>query len=115
LLGILFLFLGVFDVAFGDVYHFELWQVGVAFLGLLIGMLLAIASDPIWSWNYIRLVRRKEKETSQEGVSEPEFRHPPSIRGALLCVIDLFWVSWAIYPSPHWLVPITGTGFFGCG
>ena len=50
-----------------DVYHFELWQVGVAFLGLLIGMLLAIASDPIWSWNYIRLVRRKESQNLSLG------------------------------------------------
>jgi hypothetical protein len=55
--------LDVFDIAFRDVYRFKLWQVSVTFLGLLIRMLLAIAFDPIWSWNYIRLMRRKEKET----------------------------------------------------
>lgn len=115
LLGILYLFFGAFDVVFRDVYHFKLWQVGLTFLGLLIGMLLAIASDPIWHWNYIRLVRKKEKETGQEGASEPEFRLPPSIGGAPLCVIGLFWFAWTIYPSIHWIVPIIGAGVFGCG
>ena len=99
LLGILYLFFGAFDLVFRNVYHFELWQVGLTFLGLLIGMLLAIASDPFWDWNYLRLMRKKEKETGQEGASEPEFRLPPSIGGAPLCVIGLFWFAWTSYKS----------------
>src|SRR5271155_5586870 len=74
-----------FDLVFRNVYHFKLWQVGLTFLGLLIGMLLAIASGPFWDWNYLRLMRKKEKETGQEDASEPEFRLPPSIGGAPLC------------------------------
>ena len=115
LLGILYLFFGAFDLVFKNVYHFKLWQIGLTFLGLLIGMLLAIASDPFWNWNYLRLMRKKEKETGQEDASEPEFRLPPSIGGAPLCVIGLFWFAWTIYPSVHWIVPIIGAGFFGCG
>lgn len=115
LLGILYLFFGAFDVVFTHVYGFKLWQVGLTFLGLLIGMLLAIASDPIWHWNYQRLMRNKERETGESGKSEPEFRLPPSIAGAPLCVIGLFWFAWTCYSSVHWIVPLIGAGFFGCG
>lgn len=115
LLGILYLFFGAFEVVFTNVYDFKLWQVGLTFVGLLVGMLSAIASDPIWHWNYLRLLRNKEEEPGEPGKSEPEFRLPPSIAGAPLCVIGLFWFAWTIYPSIHWIVPLIGAGFFGCG
>ena len=115
LLGILYLFFGAFDVVFTHVYGFNLWQVGLTFLGLLVGMLVAIFSDPIWHWNYLRLLRNNESATHEPGKSEPEFRLPPSIAGAPLCVIGLFWFAWTIYPSIHWIVPLIGAGFFGCG
>jgi len=114
LLGILYLFFGAFNLVFTEVYKFELWQVGLSFLGLLIGMLLAIASDPIWHYNYLRLVNKKEKETG-ERKSEPEYRLPPAIFGSWFCVVGLFWFGWTIYPSVHWIVPIIATGFFGFG
>jgi MFS family permease len=115
LLGILYLFFGAFVLVFTNVYHFNLWQTGMTFLGLLIGMLSAILSDPIWHHNYIRLVRDKEKQTGEPGVSEPEFRLPPAVYGAPLTVIGLFWFAWTCFPSVHWIVPIIGSAFFGCG
>ena len=115
LLGILYLFFGAFGLVFSDVYGFNLWQVGLSFLGLLIGMLVAIFSDPIWHWNYLRLLRNNEMKTGELGKSEPEFRLPPTIIGAWLTVIGLLWFGWTIYPSIHWVVPLFGAGFFGCG
>jgi multidrug resistance protein len=115
LLGILYLFFGAFELVFKNIYNFKLWQIGLSFLGLLIGMLSAIASDPIWHYNYLRLLRKKEAETGERGKSEPEYRLPPSIFGVWLCVIGLFWFAWTIYPSVHWIVPLIGSAFFGCG
>lgn len=115
LLGILYLFFGAFNVVFTNVYKFNLWQVGMSFLGLLIGMLIAIISDPILHRNYLRLLRNNEQKTGKPGSSEPEFRLPPSIAGAPLTVIGLFWFAWTIYPSVHWVVPMIGAAFFGCG
>jgi hypothetical protein len=109
LLGILYLFFGAFNLVFTEVYGFNLYQVGLSFLGLLIGMLLAIASDPLWQRNYLRLVRNNANN------SEPEYRLPPSIGGSLLTVIGLFWFAWTIYRSVHWIVPIIGSGLFGAG
>ena len=41
LLGILYLFFGAFSLIFGNVYGFNLWQTGLAFLGIMVGMLAA--------------------------------------------------------------------------
>ncbi|EXJ93232.1 hypothetical protein A1O3_01789 [Capronia epimyces CBS 606.96] len=114
LLGILYLFFGAFNLVFSTVYGFNLWQVGLSFVGLTIGMLLAIASDPIWHHNYLRLLRNREKATG-ESKSEPEYRLPPSIVGPWFCVVGLFWFAWTIYPQIHWIVPIIATSFFGFG
>lgn len=109
LLGILYLFFGAFNLVFSDLYKFNLYQVGLSFLGLLVGMCFAIASDPLWQRNYLRLVRNNSHK------SEPEFRLPPSIGGSALTTIGLFWFAWTINPSIHWIVPIVGSGFFGAG
>jgi len=114
LLGILYLFFGAFHLVFAEVYQFKLWQIGLSFLGLMIGMILAIASDPIWHRNYLRLLRQREERTG-ERKSEPEYRLPPAIAGGWFCVTGLFWFAWTIYPSVHWIVPIIGTGVFGFG
>ncbi|KAK6364759.1 hypothetical protein LTS17_011864 [Exophiala oligosperma] len=114
LLGILYLFFGAFPLVFGDVYGFNAWQVGLSFLGLMIGMILAISSDPIWQWNYLRLLRNAEGRTG-ERKSEPEYRLPPSIFGPWICTVGLFWFAWSCYARVHWIVPIIGTGFFGFG
>ncbi|KIW80330.1 hypothetical protein AYO21_01232 [Fonsecaea monophora] len=114
LLGILYLFFGAFNLVFTEVYHWKIWQVGLSFLGLMIGMILAILSDPIWHRNYLRLLQKRE-ETTGERKSEPEYRLPSSIFGGWFCVAGLFWFAWTIYPSIHPIVPIVGSGFFGFG
>jgi len=77
-------------MVFGNNHGFTLSQVGLAFLGLLVGMLLGISSDVLWKRNYVRLVRNYSKETGKEGSSEPEFRLPPTIVGAWVVPISLF-------------------------
>lgn len=114
LLGILYLFFGAFALVFSSVYGFNLWQVGLSFLGISIGMLLAIATDPVWHYLYIHQLNRQEKRTGSR-TSEPEYRLPSSIIGGWFCAIGLFWFGWTIYPEVHWIVPIIGTSFFGFG
>ncbi|RMZ81694.1 hypothetical protein DV737_g2393, partial [Chaetothyriales sp. CBS 132003] len=114
LLGILYLFFGAYPLVFGHVYGFNLWQTGLTFVGLSVGMVVAIMSDSIWRKHYARLMDKNERETG-ERKSEPEFRLPPTIVASWFCVLGLFWFAWTIYPSVHWIVPIIGTAFFGFG
>lgn len=109
LLGVLYLFFGAFGVIFGDNYGFNLWQTGLSFLGIFVGMILCSATDPLWRLIHARLIQRNK------GVPEPEFRLPPAIAGALLVPIGLFWFAWTTYPHVHWIMPIIGSGIFGAG
>ncbi len=109
LLGVLYLFFGAFGLIFGENYGFNLWQTGLSFLGIFVGMLVCSATDPLWRRVHNRLIERNS------GVPEPEFRLPPAIAGALLVPIGLFWFAWTTYPFVHWIMPIIGSAIFGCG
>ncbi|KAL4957963.1 MFS transporter [Aspergillus filifer] len=115
LLGILYLFFGAFQLVFGNVYFFNLYQRGLAFLGLLVGMAFAIASDPFWRRIYRKLEATHERAVGVADDFQPEWRLPPAIAGAPLVTIGLFIFAWTIYPSVHWIVPIVGSAFFGAG
>ncbi|KAH7175600.1 major facilitator superfamily transporter [Dactylonectria macrodidyma] len=115
LLGILYLFFGAFPLVFRLVYGFNLWQIGLTFLGILIGMLLAACLDPVWHRIRGRLVRELSAETGVEDASEPEFRLPPAILGSVLVPTGIFMFGWSAYPWVHWIVPIIGSAIFGGG
>ena len=49
LLGIVYLTFAVFSIIFGEVHHFSQEMIGLTYLGLGLGMVLATASQPIWN------------------------------------------------------------------
>ncbi|KAI3582911.1 MFS transporter [Fusarium oxysporum f. sp. albedinis] len=115
LLGIIYLFFGAFQLVFESVYGFQLWQRGLSFTGLLVGMIFAILSDPFWRLHYRRLEERALDLTSPDSDFMPEWRLPPVIVGAPLVTVGLFMFAWTSYPSIHWVVPIIGSALFGAG
>ena len=50
--GVLYLFFGAFEVVFQENHNFQLWQVGLSFSGLLVGMVrsLALSSGSLLAW-----------------------------------------------------------------
>jgi uncharacterized membrane protein len=91
LLGIIYLFFGAFPLVFGKNHNFQLWQVGMAFLGIFVGMVIGIITNTVlWAVQYGKLVQKEEEKTGIKGASEPEFRLPPTIAGAVLVPIGLF-------------------------
>ncbi|KAL2819914.1 major facilitator superfamily domain-containing protein [Aspergillus cavernicola] len=115
LLGILYLFFGAFQLVFSNVYGLDLWQRGLCFLGLFVGMFFAIVSDPIWRQIYAKLEAKHEEAVGIVDDFQPEWRLPPAIAGGPLVTIGLFMFAWTIYPHVHWIVPIIGSVFFGAG
>ncbi|SMQ49541.1 unnamed protein product [Zymoseptoria tritici ST99CH_3D7] len=109
LLGILYLFFGAFALVFQNNHGFNQWQTGLSFLGILVGMLIGVSCDPLWRRNYIRLVDKND------GISEPEFRLPPTILGAVLVPVSLFGFGWTTFSRVHWIAPIIFSGLFGLG
>jgi MFS family permease len=115
LLGILYLFFGAFNLVFTKVYGFELWQVGLSFMGLFVGMVIAILTDPFWRRNYARLERQHIAAGGKDGEFMPEWRLPPAIAGSFCVVAGLFIFAWTTYPNVHWIAPIIGSALFGAG
>ena len=79
LLGIIYLFFGSFQLVFGQVYGFELWQRGVSFMGLLVGMLIAMLSEPLWRRLYGQAERSHQSPNGRDPESMPEWRLPPGM------------------------------------
>ncbi|KAK5553510.1 hypothetical protein LTR46_008485 [Exophiala xenobiotica] len=116
LLGIVYLFFGAFPLVFQANHGFQLYQVGLSFCGLGVGMIVGVLTNPFWHKNHARLVAKYEAETGQKGIKPPpEFRLPPAMPGAFLVPIGLFMFGWTTYSSVHWVVPIIGSGIFGTG
>lgn len=112
LLGILYIFFGAFRLVFQTTYDMNLWQIGLAFSGIITGMFMAAASNPIWCRIRERLSDNQEEEP---GRGEPEYQLPPAIIGGVLIPIGLFWFGWTTCSSIHWIIPIIGSALFGCG
>lgn len=115
LLGILYLFFGAFPLVFKTNYEFNLWQVGLTFLGIVIGLTIGVLTDPIWLPIRLYLASRYQKEGGKAAGAEPEYRLPPAIVGSIIVPIGLFIFAWTTYPSVHWIAPIIGSAIFGTG
>jgi hypothetical protein len=114
-LGILYLFFGAFPLVYSTNYGFNLWQTGLSFVPISVGLFFATLSDPIWHRIRSKLVAKLEKETGIKGRTEPELRLPPAVCGAVLAPVGVFIFAWTCYPQIHWIAPMIGAGVFGCG
>jgi multidrug resistance protein len=108
LLGTLYLFFEAFPLVFGS-HGFSLQQTGLTFLGLLVGMVAAILTNPFWDRLYLKL------KLQHPSLPPPELRLPPAMLGAILVPVGLFWFAWSSFTSVHWIVPILGSAVFGVG
>lgn len=109
-MAIIYLFFESFAVIFGAGHGMDAFQVGLTFIGIGVGMLLACGwslTGEITLW-----VRRV---TRAKGERQPEMRIPQGLMGAVLTVIGLFWFGYTSYPSVHWIVPIIGSAVYGAG
>ncbi|KAI5293401.1 hypothetical protein KEM52_005564 [Ascosphaera acerosa] len=88
------------------------WNQGVgalSFLGVMVGMLLAMFGNMLDNKRYAALSDR------YNGFAPPEARLPPCLIGGIALPIGLFWFAWTNYPSIHWIVPIIAGAPFGFG
>ncbi|KAF4448783.1 hypothetical protein F53441_7832 [Fusarium austroafricanum] len=107
--GYLYLLFTTFSTVFPGQYGFSIETLGLAFLGLGVGCMVALI---IISWLSDWLQHRL---TQKYGVSKPEYRLLPIVLGIPLLPIGLFVYGWTAQYKVHWIVPIIFTGFTGAG
>ncbi|KAF2097291.1 MFS transporter [Rhizodiscina lignyota] len=104
--GILYIWFESFPPVFVGIYHFDLGQQGLAFLGILVGAVVTVPPFFWYIWKYT------EPNFNANGELQPELRLPPAMVGSLFIPICLFWFGWSSRDSIHWIMPIIGSGFF---
>lgn len=82
---------------------------GLAFLGILVGMVFAIGYA---MWDNVRYTRIAN---ATDGLVPAEARLPGAIVGSIFLPIGLFWFAWTDGNNVHWIVPIIGSIFFATG
>ena len=106
--GLLYIWFESFPIVFVDIYGFTLGTEGLAFMGILVGIIIAL---PPFCWYFHKYV---EPKFNENGELQPEERLPPAFVGGFCIPICLFWFGWSS-GNTHWIVPIIGTAFFSIG
>jgi hypothetical protein len=107
--GYLYLLFTTIPRLYEEIYGFSQGKVGLAYLGIGIGMFIGLAAFGITT----NAVMKKKAKSS--GGMKPEHRLPPMILGALCVPVGLLWYGWSADHHIAWIMPILGTAFFGLG
>ena len=108
--GTLYMLFSAFPIVYQQGRGWSECVGGLAFLGVAVGMLLAVAYSV---WDNKRYVRVEETEPS--GIAPPEARLPPVLIGGVALPIGLFWFAWTNYPNIQFMASITAGAPFGFG
>ncbi|KAK3305759.1 major facilitator superfamily domain-containing protein [Chaetomium strumarium] len=110
--GILYLCFVAYPIVFTQHRGWSVGMSGLAFLGIGVGTLIAIAMEPVWR----RLINSSPKKDPETGRAAPEATALVMCIGAVLTPIGQLVFSWTCLPaSIHPAVPIAFGIPFGMG
>ena len=125
LYGLSFLFNEAFSLVFGPTGHgFTTIEVGLAFLGIVVGISLGPITN-LWQERYyhrrtgglpevnIPEARVQLSQVAAIGKSEVCRQMPRILISLLAHPVALFWFSWSTYKTVHWIVPILASTLWG--
>ncbi|KAI0838451.1 putative bicyclomycin resistance protein [Hypoxylon sp. FL0890] len=108
--GLVYCLLGAYPYVFEEIYGMAPGVSDLPFIGLLSGQVLAIGF--VLS-RHAAYVKRLEKNNN---VPVPEWRLTPTLLGAPIFAIGLFWFGWTAFtPKIHWAIPTVAGIFIGFG
>ncbi|KAK4560392.1 MFS siderochrome iron transporter 1 [Recurvomyces mirabilis] len=107
--GTLYMLFGAFPIVYQENRGWSAGIGGLAFLGLAVGMVIAVA---YCIWDNKRYVKVAD---AHDGFAPPEARLPICMIGGIAIPIALFWFAWTNYPSIHYMVSIAAGVPFGFG
>ncbi|TRX89137.1 hypothetical protein FHL15_009950 [Xylaria flabelliformis] len=98
--GLLYLFLTAYPLVFQGVHGFNALQSGLAFLGMVVGQIIAGTVVLLMQPSYQR------KLAANNGIPVPEWRLPIVVAGGIAFTGGIFWFGWSGYRADiHWIVP----------
>ncbi|KAJ9091422.1 hypothetical protein QFC19_009132 [Naganishia cerealis] len=104
--ALFYLFFESFPLVFGEIYHFNLGQQGLAFLGYFVtGIITFIVYCSYQKW-YINPLYSNGNEP------EPEVRLNLALYTSVMIPISTFFFGWVSRESVHWIVPIIAASLY---
>ncbi|KAF2446534.1 benomyl/methotrexate resistance protein [Karstenula rhodostoma CBS 690.94] len=100
--GIFYSFFEAFPLVYEALYHFNLGEMGLTFLSVTAGVIIAIAAY----WSYI--FRIVEPEIRRNGLGAPERRLIPALIVTWFVPAGLFLFGWTSNADIHWIVSCVG-------
>jgi MFS transporter, DHA1 family, multidrug resistance protein len=107
--GIYYSFFEAFPLVYGEMYGFNIGEMGLAFLSITIGVSIAITT--YWAYLYYF----NDPWMRKNGFGQPERRLLPALVATLFCPVGLFIFAWTSSPKIHWIVPTIGILIFTLG
>ncbi|EXJ87921.1 hypothetical protein A1O1_04848 [Capronia coronata CBS 617.96] len=104
--AIYYSFFESFTLVYGDMYGFDLAQIGLAFLALLAGLVVAVVLYCLYLHRYgdAKIARLAAETTTVP----PEARLWPGLVATFCIPIGLFIFAWTARPHVHWIVSLVG-------
>ncbi|GAA5800268.1 major facilitator superfamily domain-containing protein [Helicostylum pulchrum] len=107
--ALLYAFFFAYPIVFGEVHHFNDGEIGLTFIGILIGTCFALMVTPYFERMYLKAV------VAKGGKADPEDRLPGMMFAAPFVPISLFIFGWTSFPWCHWIGPAISGIPFGFG
>ncbi|KAH9947262.1 MFS general substrate transporter [Amylocystis lapponica] len=109
ILGIMYLTFQAFPIIFEGLHGFNVQSTGLSFLGIGIGMGIALLTQPWWNRH------QREQTEKYNGSPPPETRLVMGKFGAVIVPLSLYWLAFTTYKHVHWIAPIIASIPFGTG
>jgi multidrug resistance protein len=107
--GTLYMLFAAYPIVYQEYRGWSTGVGGLAFLGILVGMMIAVSYSIFDNKRYIKA------EEQNNGFAPAEARLPPAMIGSVAIPIGLFWFAWTNSASIHWMVSIAAGVPFGFG
>ncbi|KAH7069056.1 putative bicyclomycin resistance protein, partial [Paraphoma chrysanthemicola] len=108
--GLVYALLKAYPFVFSHVYKMSTGVDALPFLGLFCGIILALGFILSQHQSYIQML------AANDGKVVPEWRLRPTILGAIVFPVGLFWFAWTGFTDTiHWMSPVSAGVFIGFG
>lgn len=105
----MYMHFAAFPIVFRQQRGWSTGEAGLAFIGMAIGMCMALVYMIFENGRY------QKRVAATPGGGTPEMRLPVCMVGAIVVPVGLFIFAWTNSPSIHWSVCLFGTVLFGLG
>lgn len=102
--GLLFFLVQSFAIVFRDLRGYSIVVSTLPFIGLLLGVFIALIINLANQGPYAKAVSRNK------GRAVPEARLPPMLLGGVLFSSGMFFFGWTAAPHYHWVLPTVAAG-----